>query len=263
MTTCRRFTRDSDPTAIVEALRFDGAVFVDGLVDAATLGRLRVDLQAILADSAVGHHEYLGYRTRRTGRLFAKTRAADAVAVDPFVLRILEDLMGEIQLTAPSAIELFPGEVAGHWHHDDEFYPLSRPHPDVVCNVLVAIDDFTAANGATRVVPGSNRWDVPGDPTPNDPIDIAELAAGSAVIMTGATIHAAGANTTDKPRIGLALEYAAAWLRPQETLTLSVPPAIAVQAPKRLQELLGYGSTSTGLGHVGGAEPSVVFEEID
>ena len=49
-----------------------------------------------------------------------------------------------------------PGEVAQVLHHDDGIYPLLRPHPEVVLNTMWALDDFTEANGATRIVAGSH-----------------------------------------------------------------------------------------------------------
>ena len=35
--------------------------------------------------------------------------------------------------------------------------PLDKPHAPIVCNSMWALTDFTAANGATRLVPGSHK----------------------------------------------------------------------------------------------------------
>ena len=43
-------------------------------------------------------------------------------------------------------------------HPDDAIYPVPRPHAELVVNVMWPLEDFTEANGATRVVPGSHRW---------------------------------------------------------------------------------------------------------
>lgn len=257
------FTVDDDPQAVIGCLRMKGAAIVHGLTGGDELASLRAELRRILDRSPLGRHELQGLRTRRTGRLLAHTRSADALIIHPFVLGVVEGLLGEVLLSGPSAVELLPGQTEGPWHHDGFAYPFERPHADVLCNVLVAIDRFEEANGATRVVLGSNHWRAARVPTEREKVLVAEMPAGSALFLAGTTMHAAGTNRTERSRIALGIEFAAAWLRPQETLTLSVPPAIAVHAPPRLRELMGYSVTERGIGHVGGEFPSVVFDELD
>jgi ectoine hydroxylase-related dioxygenase (phytanoyl-CoA dioxygenase family) len=167
-------------------------------------------------------------------------------------------VLGPFQFSAPTGIEIGPGEVAQALHHDDGVYPLPRPHPEVVANVMWALDDFTAHNGATRLVPGSHRWidERPGEGTPTV---TAEMPAGSAMLYVGSLWHGGGANTTGRPRLGVAIEYVAAWLRPQETQLLAVPPDVARQLPERLQELLGYNVYPPFLGYVDGRHPRRVL----
>jgi len=54
-------------------------------------------------------------------------------------------------------------------HRDQSVYPLPPDFPPVVVNTMWALDDFTEANGATRLVPGSHRWGerTPGRATPS------------------------------------------------------------------------------------------------
>jgi len=87
-----------------------------------------------------------------------------------------------------------------------------------------------------------------------DEIAYAEMAAGSAVIYTGGTIHAGGANVTDIPRRGAHLSYCLGWLRTEENNYLSTPPAVAAKLPRVAQELLGYAmhdSLPRGGGYLG------------
>lgn len=251
-----------DASAVIDCLRLKGAAIVHGLIGGDELASLRAELRRILDLSPVGRHELQGLRTRRTGRLLAHTRSADSLITHPFVLDVVEGLIGEVLLSGPSAVELLPGQEEGPWHHDGFAYPFERPHVDVLCNVLVAIDRFEAANGATRVALGSNHWRTARPPSERERVLVAEMPAGSALFLAGTTMHAAGTNSTERSRIALGIEFAAAWLRPQETLTLSVPPTIAVHAPPRLRELMGYSVTQFGIGHVGGEYPSVVFDEL-
>ena len=51
------------------------------------------------------------------------------------------------------------------------------------------------------------------------------------------------------------LEYAAAWLRPQENHCLAVPRATVRQLEPRLQELLGYNIYPPFVGYVDGSHP--------
>ena len=58
----------------------------------------------------------------------------------------------------------------------------------------VALRDV-AERTATRVAPGSHRWDIGRKPA-SDELVAAEMPAGSAVIYLGSTLHGGGANTT-------------------------------------------------------------------
>ena len=112
-------------------------------------------------------------------------------------------------------------------------------------------------------MPGSHRWPdrrlLPADqaqqPSPApEQIVYAAMAAGSAVVYLGGTIHAAGANVTDMPRRGVHLSYCLGWLRTEENNILSVPPQVAATLPRRAQELLGYAlhdSIGRGGGYLG------------
>ena len=126
----------------------------------------RHDMRRVLAGTPGGRNPFEGAHTKRVYALFAKTRAFDGPATDPLVLGVLERVLGPCQLSAPTGIEIGPGEVAQILHHDDAIYPLPRPHAEVVLNTMWALDDFTEANGATRIIPGSHRRPEPPDARP-------------------------------------------------------------------------------------------------
>jgi ectoine hydroxylase-related dioxygenase (phytanoyl-CoA dioxygenase family) len=81
------------------------------------------------------------------------------------------------------------------------------------------------------------------------------MPAGSVMLYVGSLWHGGGANRTDKPRFGAAIEYVAGWLRQQETHTIAVPPDVMRTLPKRLRELLGYNVYPPFLGYVDGRHP--------
>ena len=239
---------------VVAALGEDGYAVVEGLLPAAALAAARDDLGRVLSTTPPGRNPFEGARTRRVYALFAKTRALDASAVHPLVLGVLDRVLGHCQLSAPTGIEIGPGEAAQMLHHDDAIYPLPRPHDEIVLNTMWALDDFTEANGATRIVPGSHRW-VDERPSPDGATVVAAMPAGSVLFYLGSVWHGGGANTTDRSRLGVVLEYVASWLRPQENHFLAVPVETARALPERLQELLGYNIRPPFMGYVDGRHP--------
>ena len=127
-------------------------------------------------------------------------------------------------------------------------------------NTMWALTDFTAENGATRVVPGSHRWP---DEQRADSSEIiqAEMAAGSLLFYTGSVIHSGGENHTDTDRIGMNITYCLAWLRTEENQFLSCPPRVARDLDQDLQELMGYSMGNYALGYY--SDPDEVHETND
>jgi ectoine hydroxylase-related dioxygenase (phytanoyl-CoA dioxygenase family) len=115
-------------------------------------------------------------------------------------------------------------------------------------NTIWAMTEFTEANGATQVVPGSPSW-AEGRRAQPDEIGYAEMSPGSVLVYSGSVIHAGGANRSDGDRIGINLTYALGWLRQEENQYLSCPPDIARTLDPKLQALLGYQMASYALGY--------------
>lgn len=251
-------TRDATVEAAVEAVDRDGYVIIERLMDQAWVEAAKEDLRRVLAETSTGRNSFEGFSTQRVYALFAKTRFFDGPGTHPLVLGVLDHVLGHYQFSAPVGIQIGPGEVAQVLHRDDDVYPLTRTHQDVVVNTMWPLDDFTVENGATRFVPGSHRWEE-GRKASEEETTAAVMPAGSVLIYVGNLIHGGGANTTDRPRLGVILEYAASWLRPQENHVLAVPREIARELPERLQELLGYNIHPPFLGYVDGRHPRRVL----
>jgi len=244
----------ADVDEVVQGLEEDGYAIVEGVLSPGEVVAARADMLRVLETTPTGRNTFEGYGTKRVYALFAKTRVWDDPATSPLLLGVLDRVLGTgYQLSAPTGIQIGPGEVAQVLHRDDSIYPLPRPHGEVVLNTMWPLDDFTEANGATRIVPGSHRSHEP--PPPGTPTVPAEMLAGSVMFYTGSVWHGGGANRTDRPRLGVILEYVAGWLRPQENHLLAVPRDVAAQLPERLQELLGYGIYPPFVGYVDGRHP--------
>ena len=143
---------------VTNAIEQDGWAIVPDAMNAEWVAEARADLTKILESTPFGRDDFEGRKTRRVYALFAKTRTFDAAATHPIVLGVLDRVLGNYQLSAPTGIEIGPGERAQPLHPDDAIYPLARPHDEIVMNAMWPLCDFTAENGGTVLVPGSHRW---------------------------------------------------------------------------------------------------------
>lgn len=245
--------------SVLESLDREGYAVVPDLLPDAELEAARAQVGAALTKTPFGRDDFEGHRTKRVYGLFGKMRALDPLAIHPLALGALERVLGRCLLNAPAAIEIGAGERAQPLHTDDLIYPLPRPHPEIVMSVMWPLVDFTEQNGGTVIVPRSHRTGV--RPDPAGAISLS-LRAGSALLYVGSLWHGGGANQTDAPRTGVVMNYVASWLRPIETHLLSVPPALAVTLPERLQELLGYDVRPPFMGYVDGVNPKKWLRRI-
>jgi Phytanoyl-CoA dioxygenase (PhyH) len=253
--TLHRLGPDASPADVAGSLDEHGYALVEGVLAPADVDQRLAALTDLFAATPTGRNFFEGFHTQRIYAVYAKTRAFDDLAVHPLLLAALDHALGpHYQFSAPVALQIGPGEKAQVLHRDEDVYPLTRPHDPVVVNSMWALCDFTEANGATRLIPGSHRW--PDDRRPADGEAVAAaMPAGSVLIYLGGLWHGGGANTTDRPRPGLLLEYVVSWLRPQETQLVAVPPEVVRGLPERLQELLGYNTFPPFLGYVDGRHP--------
>jgi ectoine hydroxylase-related dioxygenase (phytanoyl-CoA dioxygenase family) len=124
--------------------------------------------------------------------------------------------------------------------------PATRPiSPPAVLNVFWAITDFTAENGATRLVPGSHLSGLNPDPEREDYTTVqAIVPAGSAVAWEGRTWHAAGFNRSNGPRIGITTYFCGPQFRQMANLTHGAKREALTDAPDELKALMGFKSWS-------------------
>jgi ectoine hydroxylase-related dioxygenase (phytanoyl-CoA dioxygenase family) len=242
----------SELTHVSERLRRDGYAVLPARLDAEQVAVARDELGELLAAAAWGTG-FDGTRTRRVWAPLAVTRCMDTAALDPLTLAVVEQILGPgTQFGTTCAIEVHPGQQAQVLHYEQNLYPLPRDR-DVMLTAIWALDDFTAENGATRVVPGSHE----GPARTPDLVETVpvEMPAGSVFLFSGQLYHGAGANVSDRPRLGVAIDYIQPWLRPCEAHTLSADLAQVRLLPQRLQELLGFNHPSPYFGFVNGQHP--------
>ena len=252
-----RFATDVDE--VVAGLDEVGYAIVEDVLSPEQVAETKAEMRRVLDSTPYGRNDFEGFGTKRVYALFGKTRVWDGPATSPLLLGVLDRILGPAyQLSAPTGIEIGPGEKAQVIHRDDSIYPLPKPHQEVVLNTMWPLDDFTEENGATRIIPGSHRFDE--RPAGVETVG-AEMRAGSVMFYLGSVWHGGGANQTDQTRLGVILEYVAGWLRPQENHLLAVPRDVAVTLPERLQELLGYNIYPPFVGYVDGRHPRRALQE--
>jgi len=248
--------------AHLERIEQDGYTILEGVIDDDLRLALLDDLGRIEAETGArpAGNSFEGTATTRVYNLLAHGPLWPQVPMQPDVLAVIEGVLDDgCLISSLSSIAIAPGEIAQPVHADDQLQPIAKPHPPTVCNSMWALTDFTEANGATRIVPGSHLFDHSppyGDPQETIP---AEMAAGSVLVWPGSLWHGGGANSTDSTRIGIAMNYCAGWIRQQENQQLGVPVELVKTFSPRLRELCGYGIYNGLIGHIDKRSPADVL----
>ena len=247
-----------DGAGHIEALREDGYTIVEGAIGGALLAELTAALADVEEREQIGHAatRFEGRRTVRIYNLLARHRAFEKIPVHAPILEIAEAVLDpELQLSSLSAICIDEGQEAQPIHADTQLIPLPRPHPAISVDAMWALTDFSEANGATRLIPGSHRFDH--NPDYGKPYDsiVCEMPAGSVLMWDSALWHGGGAHLGGARRDGIACYYCAGWIRQQENQQLGVPLQRLQGFSRRLQELCGF-SVYRGLyGHIDNRDP--------
>ena len=252
-----------DADAHANEMRTQGYTIIPDFMGAATLAEVR-DTLAPYLDGPAGRNDFEGFLTERVYTVVGRGKVFEAVTEEPRLLTLLDRvLQPNYLLTASQAIRIKPGENAQGLHTDDGFYRQPRPRPAISYTMIAAVDDFTEANGATQVIPGSHLWGDPGSPDrPNDMAEMAkmlvplEMPAGACAVFPGTLIHQGGANRTDRPRQAFTNQYCEPWARTQENFYLAIPKELIREMSPRLQALLGYEIWPTFMGMVTASHPS-------
>jgi hypothetical protein len=257
--TLERFGPDVAHDKLFEVLDRNGCVIVEGALSPDQLAGMNADLDQLIASTTPGvpnHIEFMqpfyGFDTIRIDGLPGKSKTYVDVLQHERLLAVADHYLQphcvHFLLNTAQLIQIGPGETAQDLHRDDQAWmhhpkhahadPFSQPQLEV--QALYALSEFTAENGATRVVPGSHRWPLDREPEAHEIVQ-AEMPAGSAVYYLGSTMHSGGANqTTDQSRRGVFTGFVVGWLRTEENFFLSTPIEAVREMPERVQGLLGY-----------------------
>ena len=156
---------------------------------------------------------------------------ADQLVHHPAILDAVEDLIGPDILVYHSTLFLKEAHSAAfvRWHQDSTYFYLA-PHLHVTA--WVALSDASEAAGCMRALPGSHRWGSIAHDDKPEPMNMIRRGQGISARFDAETgcamplrtgemslhhtdlVHASGANATSDRRIGLAISYIPARVRP-------------------------------------------------
>ena len=193
-------------------------------------------------------------KNRRLDRLPDRHPVFLELLEQPVLLDLVKHILGPTVLNESYLVQSLdanvtrPGSGAQFIHLDAarDTHDQAVPYQ---ARFIWCLDAFDEENGATRVVPGSHRW--------NDRIDMsgttfyesvpAIAPAGSLLIYSDMLLHGTGANvSTDRQRASINFGYCPPWCRPLINFPLVLDPRTMDGASRTLRQLLGYSSVVNG-----------------
>ena len=152
---------DATAERAVETIRRDGYVVLENRMSPQLLGAVRSGLDPWLRGELMGRNDFEGFRTERVYALLEKAPVIADMIEDELVLAITDRLLPvDYLLSSALAINVHPGETPQRFHLDDSgnAFPIPLPRHMLGVSTIWALDDFTATNGATEIVPRSHLW---------------------------------------------------------------------------------------------------------
>jgi ectoine hydroxylase-related dioxygenase (phytanoyl-CoA dioxygenase family) len=243
---------------VMELFHRDGGLILEGALTEEEVARVNADIDAELErmhHGTVKEDEaaqvFFGRRTKRLTNLITlsptwRERMIDRDETFAYVRAVFEGVSDAFWLQSSQAIEIHPGEKAQPLHRDMGNYPIFFRYgpsgPEVTCNMLLALCHSTEAAGATRIIPGSHRWELSRPGTPEETV-AGELKPGSVLFYSGKVVHGGGANVTaDVKRRVIASAFNPSFLVPEEAFPFVVPMEEARRMSPRVQQLIGFRS---------------------
>jgi ectoine hydroxylase-related dioxygenase (phytanoyl-CoA dioxygenase family) len=243
-------------------LLMNGYCVIPDLLPPQEIAALDADLASDFEDTPFCEGRFYGERTKRFGRVLARSPRAAALVQHQIVLGVVESVLSpwcdSIQLNLTQAIAVHPGALAQMPHRDQDMWQAPTGEIEYVVNVMWPFTRYTRRNGATRLWPESHGERVV-QIVPEAAEDVPEVGPGSALLFLGSTLHAAGANRSQEVRRGMIVGYSLGWLKTYENQYLAYPPGIARTFRPELAALVGYRQHRPNLGNFEGRCPSVLL----
>ena len=223
-----------------------GYCLLEPIDDEAQLQALRVELQRVLAQRrAVMESKGMSQGTEGTGHHLLERGSPFVDWLGRFVespgfVALREAVGGPAILNSFGAVDNRKGsqQYVGAVHRDVRTFTRERR---LMVQVLLPLDDFTAASGATWLLAGSHLIaDKPTDAEFSSRAVQATAKAGQPIFFDSRVWHAAGVNRTDNPRRALTLTFTPSFMKPQFDYCRYLGYDYVDALPEMLKQVLGY-----------------------
>ena len=252
------FDPDSNSESIVEALQQDGAAIISKQVPDNLADRVMTELRESFDE--IGRYDesdFNGYKTLRVSSILAISPSSAELVAHQRVIDVADAILlkhcATYQIGSLTGVEILPDETDQWLHTDDSIYPIKIPGIELQISALWALNDFTEANGATRLILGSHQQDATqryyetledfrrlNPSVDDDRIVQANMPKGSLLLYLGKTLHGGCANHSNSARMALVNTYSLGWLRQEENQYLNVPREQAEKYSETIRNLMGY-----------------------
>ena len=241
-----------DPTWLAmccQAVREQGCCIVESTLPRGELGKVREAMyrarERIVAEVGAARLERAG--ERGVLRLMMKFEPQLLQFLElPELLAIVDEQVSPTAILhlqngfiLPSESGDAPADIFQLKFHQD--FPRVLNGYVMSINAFFAIDEFTAANGATWVVPGTQqRGERPDELHLREAAQAVECAAGAMLVFDSTLWHCAGRNTSGKDRLAINHQFTRSYVKQQIDYVRALGDASITSLPPRTQQLLGY-----------------------
>ncbi len=227
-----------------------GYTVVPAVLDAGEIAAARAALDDVFArEDAIAEQRHWKTPTYRVAYMLPQKHAFFRDApLNPRVLPLMRRVLGDdCVINSLNGLTMISGGETQRLHKDS----MSIPGHVMYVNALHTLDDFTVANGCTRLIPGSQDrplhrdkpWMTNTDEAWIDAFESeaipVEAPAGSLIAYNGGLWHAGSRNTTARPRRALHLFYSRPWVRPQWDFARSLSPDVIAAMTPPQREIFG------------------------
>lgn len=255
----RRIEASASAAKILEIFREDGGVIIEGFFTPQQVANLNYDVDPHLAEVKVGTNhngdwikDFHGKNTRRLTNLPTLSRTfREEVLNHDFIHELCESIFrvqsGDYWMSTAQVIEIGPKSKPQELHRDTVEFPglskLGCAMDEIQISFFTSLTEFTAENGATRVISGSHLWPNYEELGTEEMAVAAVMQPGDVLFFTGRLVHGGGENYTSNVwRRGISIVFQASYLTPEECYPLMIPRTIVESMTPLAQKMVAWRS---------------------